>query len=161
MEHFNLTVNSTPPGKSVGIVTTTRITHATPAATYAHTPYRWATRSYYPPHHLHQHCHLRSDLSHHHRHRHHNLYLNRIRQLHNHNRHTIMAIILIIILIIVTTTTTIIIIIIITIIISVLIVSPSPLTPSSSPIIFIVTVAYYLSYHSYTQRATPLLSSSL
>lgn len=27
-------------GKSVGIITTTRITHATPACTYAHTPHR-------------------------------------------------------------------------------------------------------------------------
>ena len=31
-------------GKSVGVVTTTRVTHATPAASYAHTPERgWET----------------------------------------------------------------------------------------------------------------------
>lgn len=27
-------------GKSTGVVTTTRVTHATPAATYAHSPHR-------------------------------------------------------------------------------------------------------------------------
>ena len=36
-------------GKSVGMVTTTRVTHATPAASYAHTPQRnWETDSDIP-----------------------------------------------------------------------------------------------------------------
>lgn len=42
--YFTLSMKQTDlPGKSVGIVTTTRVQHATPAATYAHT----ASRKWY------------------------------------------------------------------------------------------------------------------
>lgn len=47
-KHFNL--NKTFLGKSSGIVTTARITHATPAALYAHAPSRyWEDDSRVPP----------------------------------------------------------------------------------------------------------------
>ena len=38
---FPCTWAVTIPGKRTGIVTTTRVTHATPAASYAHSPFRY------------------------------------------------------------------------------------------------------------------------